>query len=68
MTVKKSQIKATEKYNAKSYDDVRFRVKKGEKSELQAIAEQQGMSLNAFITTAISEYIKNLTAGSSENP
>ena len=66
--VSKSQIKAKDKYNKKTYDEVKLRVKKGEKSELQAIAEQQGMSLNAFITTAISEYIKNLTAGSSENP
>lgn len=66
--VSKAQIKAKDKYNKKTYEQVMFRVKIGEKSELQAIAEQQGMSLNAFITTALSEYIKKLTAGSSENP
>lgn len=68
MTASKARISANDRYNKKTYEQVMFRVKIGEKSELQAIAEQQGMSLNAFITTAISEYIKKLTAGSSENP
>lgn len=49
------------KYNANNYDRIEIKVKKGEKAKLQALSEQQGTSLNAFITTAISEYIKTLS-------
>lgn len=60
MTASQAQIRANSKYNKKAYDDIKVRVKKGERAELQAIAEKQGMSLNAFITAAISSYIKTL--------
>lgn len=61
MSVSKAHIKATAKYNANNYDRIEIKVKKGEKAKLQALSEQQGTSLNAFITTAISEYIKTLS-------
>lgn len=60
MTASKARISANDRYNKKTYEQVMFRVKVGEKADLQAIAEKQGMSLNAFITAAISSYIKTL--------
>lgn len=57
MTATKAHIRATEKYNAKAYDEIKLRVKKGEKSSLQAIAAEQGISVNSFITTAIEHYL-----------
>lgn len=60
MPVSKAHMKATAKYNAKAYDRIEIKVKKGEKEGLQALATQQGMSLNAFITAAIDSYINQL--------
>jgi len=43
------------KYNAKAYDQINLTVKKGEKEQLQAHAQQHGESLNGFINRAIYE-------------
>lgn len=48
-----SQKAATAKYNAKAYDEIKFRVKKGVKPLLKELAETQDMSLNEFILTAV---------------
>lgn len=61
MPVSKKQQACVSKYNKANYEEIKLRVKKGEKAKLQALSEQQGTSLNAFITTAISEYIKTLS-------
>jgi predicted HicB family RNase H-like nuclease len=50
--------KANEKYNAKAYDEIKIRVKKGEKETIKAHAESKGESLNGFINRAIDETIK----------
>ena len=47
--------KANEKYNAKAYDEIKIRVKKGEKETIKAHAESKGESLNGFINRAIDE-------------
>ncbi len=60
MTMSKAHIRATAKYNAKAYDRIEVKVKKGEKATLQAIATNQGMSLNSFITTAIEQYLSSI--------
>lgn len=44
-----------DKYNAKAYDDIRLRVPKGQKEEIQAFAEANGESLNGFINRIIAE-------------
>ena len=44
-----------DKYNAKAYDDIRLRVPKGQKEEIQAFAEANGESLNGFINRLIVE-------------
>lgn len=53
--VRPSQLKATNKYNAKAYDKIEFRVHKGQKALLQDIAVSKGMSLAAYIKEAINE-------------
>lgn len=41
--------KAVNKYVKKNYDDVKFRVFKGEKELLKKRAEEVGMSINSYI-------------------
>ena len=57
MPISEARRKANEKYNAKAYDEIKVRVPKGRKAELQAHAEQRGESLNGFIGRAIDEQI-----------
>jgi predicted HicB family RNase H-like nuclease len=51
-----SAVKA--RYNAKAYDEMKTRVPKGRKAEIQAHAEKQGESLNGFVVRAIDETIE----------
>lgn len=53
MTVSKAQMRATAKYEKNNYDDIRLRVKKGERELIKAHAEKQGKSLNAYINDLI---------------
>lgn len=64
--VSKSQQKATAKYMKNNYDEIKIRVYKGKKSELQAIAEKQGGSLNAYIKKAVREQYKKDTGNDIE--
>ncbi len=57
MTVSKKQQACVARYNAKNYEEIKLRVKKGEKATLQAIATEHGISVNSFITTAIEHYL-----------
>ena len=49
----KTSTASKNKYNAKAYDEIKFRVKKGVKPLLKELAESQDMSLNEFILTAV---------------
>ena len=51
-----AQSRATKKYQQK-FDDIKLRVPKGERELLQAHAESQGESLNAFLRRAAKETI-----------
>lgn len=53
MAYSKAQMEATNKYRAKSYDQINVTVKKGMKEEYKAQAEKKGMSLNAYIVSLI---------------
>ena len=55
--ISEARRRANEKYNAKAYDEMKVRVPKGRKAELQAHAEEQGESLNGFIVRAVDEAI-----------
>lgn len=48
-----AQKAATAKYNAKAYDDIKFRTKKGMKPLIQQLAKQKGMSVNSLISYAL---------------
>ena len=56
--ISEARRRANEKYNAKAYDEMKVRVPKGRKAELQAHAEEQGESLNGFIVRAVDETIE----------
>lgn len=62
----KTSAAVKNKYAAKAYDRLQIIVKKGKKSELQAIAEKQGDSLNAYIKKAVREQYKKDTGNDIE--
>lgn len=53
MAVSEARKRANEKYTKKAYDDLKLRVKKGEKEKIKEYAESQGKSLNGFINELI---------------
>lgn len=53
MAYSEAQKKATAKYMAKAYDEIKIRVKKGQKAVIQAHAQSKGLSLNAYIISLI---------------
>ena len=55
----KSQTLATDKYNAKTYDSIIFRVKKGKRDEYKKAAELRGLSLAGMIKSAVDEFLNN---------
>ena len=55
MAISESQRKAVAKYNAKSYDEIKIRVYKGEKEKIKSHAESNGESINGFVKRAIDE-------------
>ncbi|MCL2072171.1 MAG: hypothetical protein FWH07_08095 [Oscillospiraceae bacterium] len=58
MPISESRRKANEKYNAKAYDEIKVRVAKGKKADLQAHATNNGESLNGFVNRAIDETVE----------
>lgn len=58
MPASKAQQKAVAKYMKDNYDEIKVRVPKGRKAELQVHAEKREESLNGFIGRAIEEQIK----------
>lgn len=55
----KSQTLATNKYNAKAYDSIIVRVKKGIRDEYKQAAKLRGLSLARLVTSAVDEFLKN---------
>lgn len=63
MAVTKANIRATNKYNEKTYENVHFRLRKGEdisREEIAKVAAECGESLNQFILNSIYERIDRL--------
>lgn len=60
MAVSKAQQTATKKFEDKNYDKILLRLRKDKlpKKSVQAAANNAGVSLNAYITGAISERMK----------
>lgn len=53
MAYSEASKKATMRYMAKAYDEIKIRVKKGQKELIQAHAQSKGLSLNAYIVSLI---------------
>lgn len=53
----KSQTVASAKYNMKTYEDIKIRVKKGERERYKAEAQRLGLSLNQLFLSAVEYYI-----------
>lgn len=60
MPISDAQKRATAKYEKKAYDTILLRVKKGQRDEIKAIAEEHGESLNSFILDAVAKKIDSL--------
>jgi predicted DNA binding CopG/RHH family protein len=59
--------KAVAKYMAKSYDEVTFRVRKGQRSLIKSYAKAKGLSLNAYINKLVADDMgEALTVGTSQ--
>lgn len=48
-----------DRWNAKAYDTITIRVKKGMREEIKRTANERGCSVNAFIWQAILNMMKN---------
>ena len=57
MPLSEARKKANQKYNAKTYDMISFRVTKGKKEKIQEHAASMGESFNRFINRSINEAI-----------
>lgn len=53
MAISKAQQKAVAKYNSKSYDEMKIRVKKGTKQLIETAAKAQNESINGYVKKAI---------------
>lgn len=53
-----SQTVASNKYNEKAYDRINYVVQAGYKDIIKEAAERAGLSVNAYITQAVSEKMK----------
>jgi predicted HicB family RNase H-like nuclease len=58
MPVSKAQQRAVTKYMKENYDEFKVRLPKGTKDQIRAAADQQGLSINAWISRAIDETMK----------
>ena len=69
MAVTKAQQAATKKFEYKNYDKILLRLRKDtlSKETVQAAAKNAGESLNAYITGAISNRIKQETSSLSND-
>lgn len=50
-----AQTRAKNKYNAKTYDNLRIVVPKGQKEVIKVHAEKRGETINGFVKRAITE-------------
>ncbi len=59
----KRQTVASAKYNAKTYEEVKIRVKIGEKDRYKAAAAHLGVSVNQLFVNAVEEIIADRLVG-----
>ena len=54
-----AQNKATQKYIKENLEEIRFRVRKGERDKYKQLAEAAGCSLAELMKRAVKEYAEN---------
>ena len=59
MAYSEAQKRATAKYHAKTYDEIKLRVKKGEKEIITQQAKKKGLSVNSYVIQLIKSDIEN---------
>lgn len=64
MAISKAQQKATAKYVKQNYDEIKVRVKSGEKEMIKQHADSRGETVNGFINRAIKEAMERDNSGS----
>ncbi len=55
----KRQTIASAKYNAKTYEEIKLRVKIGEKDRYKALAVRLGLSVNQLFVQSVEQYISD---------
>lgn len=55
----KRQTIASAKYNAKTYEEIKLRVKIGEKDRYKSLAARLGLSVNQLFVQAVEQYISD---------
>lgn len=68
MAVSEAQKRATAKYEAKTYDQVKFKVYKGQRETIKAFAEAHGYSMNSFILEAVTEKMEQIERMEQKRP
>ena len=48
-----ARIRANNRYNEKAYDRINIAIPKGQKTTIQAAAEQEGESINGYVNKAV---------------
>lgn len=48
---------AKDRWNAKTYDDLRIRVPKGRKDDVEAKAKEAGVSINSVVNEALRAFV-----------
>ncbi len=56
--ISEAQRRAVARYNAKSYERIEMKVRKGEKAAIVAHAEEREETLNGFLNRAVKETIE----------
>ncbi len=63
----KTSSKVKDRYNAKTYDEIKVRTPKGGKAIVKDHAEKRGESVNGFINRAIDETMQKDNEGSTQD-
>ena len=49
----KTSSKVKDRYNAKAYDEIKIRVPKGRKSDVESFSKEQGESVNGLVNSLL---------------
>jgi hypothetical protein len=68
MAISEARRRANEKYNIKAYEEIKVRVKKGQKNTIKHAAGESGESVNTYINRAIDERMSVVGGSSGFSP